>query len=209
MTRKTNILAFSSDGVRGYLSALIYKQLAEQSRIQQLVSLYAGTSTGALLAAGLAVGLPVDDILELYKEKAIAIFAYPWSQRVNTLFGLLETKYKPDGLQMVLSELFGDLTLGDVPRPLLITTTDVGDQQRPNRVKYFSNFSSQVDRDVLLVDILVASCSAPTFFPSHRVYIPAWGQHRTYADGGLCDNHPSIAAIAACGDGPARASSKD
>src|SRR5579862_367077 len=72
------ILACDGGGIRGYLSSLLLKRLNDDLGIfgtnNQNIDLYAGTSTGGLIALALAQGKTIDSIVELYATKAADIF---------------------------------------------------------------------------------------------------------------------------------------
>ena len=74
------ILACDGGGMRGYLSSLLLQKLNQDFQIfganNQKINLYAGTSTGGLIALGLAGGKTIDSVVELYKESGAQIF-YP------------------------------------------------------------------------------------------------------------------------------------
>jgi patatin-like phospholipase/acyl hydrolase len=93
------ILACDGGGMRGYLSSLIMQKLDQELNIfgnnNQGIDLYAGTSTGGLIALGLAAGKTIDDVVELYEDDGAAIFT-PLAQQspcVESLPSFLR-KYK-------------------------------------------------------------------------------------------------------------------
>ncbi|HEX5086709.1 MAG TPA: patatin-like phospholipase family protein [Nocardioides sp.] len=66
-----------------------------------------GTSTGAIIAGGVAIGLPVSRIQELYRENMRSIFT-----RAG-LFDLVRARYDEAGIETVLRrELGEERTLG-------------------------------------------------------------------------------------------------
>src|SRR5215469_16297585 len=72
------ILSCDGGGIRGYLSSLLLQQLNNDLGIfgtnNQNINLYAGTSTGGLIALALAYGKSIDDIVQLYKTEGPNIF---------------------------------------------------------------------------------------------------------------------------------------
>lgn len=60
------ILSCDGGGVRGLITALLLHDL--NPAFLQKVSLFAGTSTGSIIALGLAAGLPIEKILHLYRS---------------------------------------------------------------------------------------------------------------------------------------------
>ena len=81
------ILALDGGGVRGMLT-LQYLRAVETMlrarygrpdfRLHEYFDLIGGTSTGAIIAAGLALGRSVDEIECLYRDLATRIFTKPW-----------------------------------------------------------------------------------------------------------------------------------
>ena len=69
---KYRILTFDGGGIRGLLSAVLLQQL--DSRVpkwRDKVDLIAGTSTGGIIALGLAHGKSPDDLRDLYCRSKI------------------------------------------------------------------------------------------------------------------------------------------
>jgi predicted acylesterase/phospholipase RssA len=58
------------------------------------------------------------------------------------------------------------------------------------KTRVFSTWNER-DRDLSVVDVIMASCAAPTFFPPVK---PA-GEERDYVDGGLWGNCPCLVAV--------------
>src|ERR1700710_245956 len=72
------ILACDGGGMRGYLSSLIMQRLSQELNIfganNSGIDLYAGTSTGGLIALGLAFGKSIDSVVSLYENDGAEIF---------------------------------------------------------------------------------------------------------------------------------------
>jgi predicted acylesterase/phospholipase RssA len=71
------ILCCDGGGIRGLLTALVIRRLHSELGFLDRVDFYAGTSTGGIIAIGLAGGLGIDSIVELYQRKAAEIFRRP------------------------------------------------------------------------------------------------------------------------------------
>jgi hypothetical protein len=71
------ILSCDGGGIRGLLTALIVRRLHTELHILDRVNLHAGTSTGGIIALGLAAGKPIDEVVDLYQSKANEIFVRP------------------------------------------------------------------------------------------------------------------------------------
>jgi hypothetical protein len=71
-TTKYLIISHDGGGIRGLITALLLKQLSSDFLSQAY--LFAGTSTGGIIALGLASGVPVSQMVDLYETKGADIF---------------------------------------------------------------------------------------------------------------------------------------
>ena len=94
------------------------------SRARDHFDFVAGTSTGALIAAAVAVGIPARTIVELYVDRAPMLFSkIPVISTIRRiLFGHM---YDVEALHRLIRQELGDPAadwqLNDVPRDILIT----------------------------------------------------------------------------------------
>lgn len=151
--------------------------------------MFAGTSTGSIIAAALACGKAAGSVYELYKEHGTDIFRRKGYARVlpARLVSLIASRYDSRSLRTCLAAEFGEMTLGDVHVPLLLPTVNIASGS-VHVLK--SNYDQEFVRDtkVLIRDAVLASCSAPTYFNPATV-----GLH-PLVDGGLWANNPSLVA---------------
>lgn len=183
------ILSVDGGGFRGLFAAHLLKKMEEDFQIdwQHKFDLLAGTSTGSILTAALAVGVSAAEITELYKTHGSAIFR----PRVRSRFDILKiatSRYSGKSLKDLLDEMFQDKTLGDISVPLILPSVDIGNGcVHILKSSYHNDFVR--DKDVRISDAVLASCAAPTYFDPHIV-------NDTYqlADGGLWANNPSLLA---------------
>ncbi len=77
------ILSLDGGGIRGLVSAYmlleIEKQLKENNKppIREYFHMIAGTSTGSILAAGIALGYPIEELIGIYKKHGLEIWVHP------------------------------------------------------------------------------------------------------------------------------------
>src|SRR5271155_2602074 len=171
------ILSCDGGGIRGVLSAALLNRLvgAYPALLQDragTVTLFAGTSTGGILALGLAAGFTPAQIRDLYVTNGKLIFDSSWTRDVVELGGLSGSKYDNTNLKQILLETFGALKLQDLPPRVLIASFSLDNQadpsERPWNPKFFHNFTgSDSDGDSLVVDVAMSSSAAPTYFPSY------------------------------------------
>ncbi len=185
------ILSFDGGGVRGAYSIRLLERLeAHQPDLLQRVAMFAGTSTGGIIAGGLAMGMSVPEIRELYQKQAKTIFSRSFGRRIWGVRRFM-AKYDNAGLLRVLQDAFGHTRLGDLPKRVLISSFDLRKQTRgaaSYAPKFFHNFAINGGADATekLVDVCMRTSAAPTYFPSYQGYV----------DGALAANNPSMCALA-------------
>jgi len=196
------ILSFDGGGIRGVLTAvLVNRLLGEYPTLLQdrpdTITMFAGTSTGGILALGMAAGLTPAQIRDLYVTNGKLIFDSSWTRDVVEIGGLSGAKYDNANLKQILRETFGALKLKDLKPRVLIASFSL-DNQAPDpssrtwNPKFFHNFSgTDSDGESLLVEVAMSTSAAPTYFPSYGVYV----------DGGVIANNPSMAAVVQALDG--------
>ncbi|MBK6900028.1 MAG: patatin-like phospholipase family protein [bacterium] len=101
-------------------------------RLLDGADLLAGTSTGGLLALGLAKGLDLELLRRTYVEKGPRIFDDSWLDDVMDLGKLRGADYSITNLKRELQTLLGDTTLDQLHKRVLITTFDL-DNEDPRR----------------------------------------------------------------------------
>lgn len=187
MGKKFKILSIDGGGFRGVYSAHILKRIESEFDINWLdeFDLIAGTSTGSIIAASLAIGKKAGEVLELYKTHGRDIFNNPFPK-----WGILFSKYSKKNLSKILKSFFNDIKLGDIAQPLIIPTTDIANGCVHVMKSTFHNEFYR-DKDVFLSEAVLASCSAPTYF---KPTLLEGDKPYLLADGGLWANSPCLVA---------------
>jgi patatin-like phospholipase/acyl hydrolase len=166
------ILSLDGGGIRGVLAAQMLLNLQKRlgKPLNQYFDLITGTSTGSMLAAALALGIPEPKIVDLYRMQGKIVFPYTDPLDVKRLpvmleYGFLGPKFSDRGLKTVLQELLGEKKLADVNKcKLLITSYDTLERQ-PIVFKSWESKFAQTP----LWEACICSASAPTFFPAHKL----------------------------------------
>jgi uncharacterized protein len=202
------ILALDGGGIRGVLSLAILERieriLAARSaiptsfRLADYFDLIGGTSTGSLIATGLALGFSVSEMLAHYRNLASDIFRKPvWA------VGVFGPKFPSKPLNSVLVNILGDMTLGDerVRTGLAIATkridTDSAWVLHNNpRSRYFDpppdDPNAFPNRNILLRQAVLASTAAPTYFRPEFLRVTSAGLG-AFVDGGVSPyNNPAL-----------------
>ena len=196
MSKKFRILCLDGGGIRGLYSAQILKRMKKDCNIDFYndFDLIVGTSTGSILAGSIVKQIDIEKVIALYVNEGKNIFKKRWLSRI----GLFASKYNPNPLKEQLKAIFKNTTLGDIEKPLLINATDIGNS---TQFVFKTTFNGQQDsngntkelvrdKEILLSDAILASSSAPIFFPPHKI------GNFLLADGGLWANSPVLVALA-------------
>ncbi|MDE1465859.1 patatin-like phospholipase family protein [Spartinivicinus poritis] len=189
-------IVFDGGGVRGLITASWVEELEELlgHPVYNYVNYIAGTSTGSILAAALACGIPAQEVVELYQKYAITIFP-EYSRRILSrikrlfLEGPSAPKYNDKGLTHELKRAFGEKQFGDLKVKTLITSYNVF-QREPVIFKSWDSLHAEYP----LWEVIKASCSAPVYFPAHLMKLS--GYYMPLVDGGVVANNPSACLLA-------------
>jgi len=105
------ILALDGGGVRGILTLQYLKRIETILRdrrgdthflLADYFDLIGGTSTGAIIAGGLARGFSVDHLIERYHNLAAKVFRKPWFR-----IGAMVPKFNAGAIRELLKETYG------------------------------------------------------------------------------------------------------
>jgi predicted acylesterase/phospholipase RssA len=212
------ILACDGGGVRGLLTALLIQQLESDFPFLNRVKLFAGTSTGGILALGLAKGLKVESMVRLYEDKGPSIFrpykpaasdyvllktaleiatkSKFFSKLKYSLRDCFHVKFDNAGLKEVLGGYLGkDSTFEDLPpgKAALVTTLRLSSADEAGWTPLVLHNLPTTDKTLKtrLVDAALATSAAPLYFPPYKV--EGFGY---CVDGGLFANCPAGLALA-------------
>ena len=182
------ILSIDGGGVRGLLVAVLLEQLDQHHpRWREKIDLFAGTSTGGIIALALAKGVDPTTIRDLYYDKSPEIFDSAWYE-LREGWPLLRADYSSRHLREELTAVLGNTRLRNLKKKVLITAFDLEDEDKGHwKPKFFHNFSgSDTDGNLRAVDVAMYTSAAPTYFPTVDGFI----------DGGVVANNPAMAALA-------------
>ncbi len=202
-TTPKRLLALDGGGIRGLISVEVLAAIERQLRdrlgagpafvLADYFDYIAGTSTGGIIAALLALGLPVARIREFYvlngREMFCRAFA-PWR--------LFRSLYRETNLSATLRDLIGpDTTLGtDRLRTLLLLVMRNADTDSPwplsnNPQAKYNAPGDGCNLDLPLWQLVRASTAAPFFFPPQPVQVGS--QTFRFVDGGMTSyNNPAF-----------------
>jgi len=212
-TGAKRILALDGGGVKGVFTLGMLKVLEDELRqraggvaafrLSDYYDLIGGTSTGAIISAGLALGLSVHELLELYQRIGPEVFGRSSGDGV-----FLESKFDSDKLRRALHSVLSTKTLGteDLKTGLAIHAkrVDTGSAwvvtNHPLGMYYDPPGESGIfpNKRYRLTDLVLASAAAPTFFDEVTIDIEFDDKRQPiqkgyFVDGAVsANNNPSL-----------------
>jgi patatin-like phospholipase/acyl hydrolase len=196
------VLSIDGGGIRGVIPAVLLQYLEDKTGrpVSNLFDLIVGTSTGGILATGLAVpkagGKPkfsAKEMLALYTDRGGDIFERSFWRGVTSLGGTTDEQYDHRPLERILKKYLGDAALADCIKPIVVTSYDI-----ERREPYFfktSRAQKDKDRNHYLRDVARATSAAPTFFEPEVVRsLAKKPSRRVLIDGGVFVNNPAMCA---------------
>src|ERR1700683_1678574 len=209
MSDSIRILSIDGGGIRGIIPAVVLQALLGSVKAQSAFHLIAGTSTGGIIACGLAKPNPIElaDIINLYVKHGGEIFKKGIGNVAHYVRG---ARYAPTALEQYLTTEFGSTALSEVRDAELLVPSYAITLPKPDAsgntcAPMF--FRSWQARGLLLgpgvrsqeygfpqASIARAASAAPTYFPSATIVNKA-GQSFSMIDGGVFANNPTMTAI--------------
>jgi len=204
--RPRRLLACDGGGIKGIITLEILREIEAQLakmtgqgsrfRLGDYFDYIAGTSTGAIIATGLAVGMSVDELIKFYVNAGPDMF------EKARLLSRLKRFYKSDPLKKQLKEILGNRTLGarDLRSLLMIVTQNATTGSPwPVTNNPFARYNDRNRPDcnfqIPLWQLVRASTAAPVFFPPE---ILEWEKDNpqksfVFVDGGITPyNNPAF-----------------
>ena len=192
------VLSIDGGGIRGIIPALVLAHLEQQTGrpCSELFDLMVGTSTGGMLALGLALDndegnalFTAQQLVKLYEEHGAQIFEQSLWRKVRSVGGMLEEAYSHEALEAILDRYFGENALSACRVPTMVTSYDI---QHRRTVFLKSWHDDHVE--LLCKEAARATSAAPTYFEPTTL---EWAsESRTLIDGGVFMNSPSVSAYA-------------
>jgi uncharacterized protein len=187
VTEPFRILALDGGGLRGIFTAAV---LCEAARVfgpafMQSVDLLVGTSTGGIIALGLAAGKTPADMLNFYQDAGPRIFGNP--RKIGQLWS---PKYDRGPLDDLLRKEFGESTkMNDLQKPVCISAYElVHGTTRVWKDDHHKDLSFGGDQ--LVWKVAAATSAAPTYFAPVQLH-----DVDSHIDGGVWSNNPNLIGI--------------
>lgn len=207
------VLSLDGGGIRGVFSLQILRRLEmlfrQRANDEELVladafDMFAGTSTGAIIAAGLCWGMSVDEVEAFYTRESHRMFSRsPWFRR-------FWSKYRSDRLTEIFKSIFTEEEANGIREPanlgtdklqkllLVVVRNASTGSPWPITNNPSATFNSRDRADcnlnIPLWKLLRASTAAPTFFEPQEINIG--GRVDLFIDGGVTPyNNPALLAV--------------
>lgn len=214
-TKPKRILSLDGGGIRGALTLGFLEKVEEiikekennsNLKLCDYFDLIGGTSTGAIIAAGLSIGMSASEIKDLYLTIGDKIFGKKRSWLSNP-FKRYKAEFDFKPLEEELKNVFGDITIGsDKIKTGLCIVTKRADTlstwpiiNHPNG-KFFNenrdkegNTTGRANKDFLLREVIRASAAAPSYFIPQTIKVENNRAFGTFIDGGVSlANNPAL-----------------
>lgn len=143
-------------------------------KLGDLAVAFAGTSTGAIIAAGLDEGYSAHELFDLYKDNLPKIFTkYPWYKRMTAGCPTYDNSF----LKKLLDEKFKG-TMDQFKKPIFIPTVCANNKKKREKIWDLG------DKGVNKAFAILSSTAAPTYFDCVKK------DGEIFLDGGLSSNDP-------------------
>jgi patatin-like phospholipase/acyl hydrolase len=187
--RPFRILALDGGGAKGFYTIGVLKEIeALIGSAHTKFQLIFGTSTGAIIAALLALGKTVDETHALYRTHVPSIMKPRLrSRKTRALRTAAATVFEDLGFSAFETDIGIVATQWGFEKPMIFKTN--ARQAHGRQATFVPGFGCKIR------DAIRASCSAFPFFERCTLKIRE-GQLVELADGGYCANNPTLYAIA-------------
>jgi uncharacterized protein len=183
------ILCIDGGGIKGVFPASFLSSIETSinDNVSNYFDLIVGTSTGGIIALGIGLGYSSQEILKFYEDLGPRVFRKTWV--LSSIKSLFLSKYRQEPLLAALREKFGDWKMGDCRTRVVIPSLcledgDVYIYKTAHHPRFEKDFK------VPIVDIAIATASAPSYFPAFRS-----GEALPLVDGGMWANNPLSVAV--------------
>ena len=187
------ILSLDGGGYLG-LSTAAFLQSCEKyfgTTTHESFDLFCGTSTGAIIALGLAYGLSANEIVDLYQQLGSSVFK---QSPLSNLKQIFFAKYSSKTLKESLYKVFEDSTLADIEskgKKVMITSFCLS-KGRPTIFKTDHSQRLNLHNAYKIADIALSSSAAPSYFPIVKLFDTHGDVPHYYCDGGVFSNSPAL-----------------
>ncbi len=196
VSEPVQVLALDGGGLRGLYTASVIRSLEKQlgHSICEHFDIVTGTSTGGLIALALGREISGEEIQRFYVQNGEKIFpSKGLGGRFRSIRSLVASKYSNRVLENTLKTLLAysngvQPKLGDSKARLVIPTFMAG-ESLPRLIKTPHAARYRYDWKLPMWAVGMATSAAPAYLRSFEY------DRRTYVDGGLWANNPSLVGL--------------
>lgn len=208
---KFRVLSIDGGGIRGIIPSKVLAGLERElhhaepgKKLYEHFDLICGTSTGAILAIAIALGIPASDLVDFYKNNATSIFPR-WYYKVlpRSTRAIFTSIYSNKQLRRKLEQIYKSANGGNPPllkdlKTRVCIPTFNGNDGQINVLK--TPHLDEYKRDFMLPahDVALSSASAPVYFPPHTFRFSneyGNGVNINMIDGGVFANNPAMIGL--------------
>jgi uncharacterized protein len=200
MTKKVfKILTIDGGGIKGLYSASVLAKFEEKTgkKAGDYFDMICGTSTGGLIALGLACNKDAKDLVDIYYKHGNKIFPSSDNRIIRFFQNIYRTlrqtfwygKFSNKALKSQLDTIFKNKKLGELDNLVIIPSFNLVNGMP--RIFKFPHKEGEffMDRNIPVVDAALATSAAPTYFPIHKY------DNFLFVDGGVWANNPSLCGL--------------
>lgn len=209
--KKFKILSIDGGGIRGLIPAKVLAELEAElqkeepeKKLYEHFDLICGTSTGAILAIGIALGISAKDLAKFYEDNAKMIFPrfiFRFVPRKSRVF--FNAMYSNEKLLKKLREVYSDANGGRDPlmndlKTRVCIPAFNGNDGTINVLKTKHHPEYKRDYKIPAYHVAMSSASAPVYFPPHTFSFKnefGEGTNVNMIDGGIFANNPALIGV--------------
>lgn len=176
------LLNIDGGGVKVFFSLLVLQYIEKKTKknIIDLFDYFAGVSASSIILGSLLTHYTIDENIELFQSTVKYIFNRSYCETITSLNGLLYSKYSNYHIETKLQELFNNIKLKDMKKPLSILTYDLSTHTPIN----FSSHDVHTN-NIKLWKVIRGTTAAPVLFP------PFENKEHILIDGAIIANNLS------------------
>ena len=192
------ILSLDGGGIKGFYSAELIRLCEEKfclnSSMARYFDMIAGTSTGGIMALGLGLEMPADEIVSFYRDDGRVIFPPLPSLRVGQCTRFISSLFRPklehQRLEHALRTRFGNRLLGESVTRLVVPAfmmpkTEIAVFKTDHHADFRKDHATPIWK------VARSTSAAPTYLKG----LEHSESGKIFIDGGVWANNPVMVAI--------------
>ncbi len=204
MGKPIKILSIDGGGTRGLMPSTILHKLEQETgkAVTDLFDVIVGSATGGIITAALAAGVPTNEIIDIYLNKASFILPSNFFRKIWNPLNLFAPKYPNKNLKQLLEDKFGCAnTLGNVydkygeKTIFLLASLNLSPELKQGETPAFKikiyNSAFVNDHHENLVDVALRTSAAAVNLPLYQ----------NFGEGGNYANDPALIGFSFCLNG--------